>query len=225
MKTPSKPMRWVLAAMRLTVFALSALLIVFISFDSFAARDFLQNSDYMRFQFWVCIFFIIDFFVELIFAPSKKRYLRTRWLFLLLSIPFLNLITYLQIPVTHNELDWVRFLPLGRAAMAMAIVVGYISRNRATSLLASYALILIAFVYFGSLIFFDAEYGVNPAVKDYGDALWWAAMDVTTIGSDIEPVTTVGRVVAVVTGCMGVLMLPLFTVYITSLVQRNSKPQ
>ena len=121
MKTPSKPMRWVLAAMRLTVFALSALLIVFISFDSFAARDFLQNSDYMRFQFWVCIFFIIDFFVELIFAPSKGRYLRTRWLFLLLSIPFLNIITYLQIPVTHNELDWVRFLPLGRAAMAMAI--------------------------------------------------------------------------------------------------------
>lgn len=219
-----KASRWMLGALRLAVFVVSALLIVFISLDSFAGRDFLQNRIYMRFQFWACIFFIIDFFIELAFAPSKRSYLRTHWLFLILSIPFLNIITRLQIPVSTMQLDWVRFLPLGRAAMAMAIVVGYISRNKATSLLASYALILLAFGYFGSLIFFDAEHGVNPLVNTYWDALWWASMDVTTIGCNIEPVTLVGKIVAVVTGCMGVLMLPLFTVYITSLVQRNNKP-
>lgn len=212
-----------LDAMRLMVFVLSALLIVFISVDTFTHRDFLQNALYMKFQFWVCVFFIVDFFVELIFAPAKGEYLRHRWWFLLLSVPYLNLIIHWQIPVTSAELYWVRFIPLGRATMAMAIVVGYISKNRVSSLLASYILVLLAFIYFGSIIFYNAEIGHNPDVRTYWNALWWAGMDATTIGCSIQPVTVVGKVVSAVLACMGVLMFPLFTVYITSLVQRTQQ--
>lgn len=213
----------VLDSMRLAVFALSALLIVFISVDTFTQRDFLQNVLYMKFQFWVCIFFILDFIVELIFAPNKGEYLRHRWWFLLLSIPYLNVITHWHITVSSAELYWVRFIPLGRATMAMAIVVGYVSKNRVSSLLASYILILLAFIYFGSIIFYNAEIGHNPTVHTYWNALWWAGMDATTIGCSIQPVTVVGKVVSAVLACMGVLMFPLFTVYITSLVQRTQR--
>lgn len=228
MTSPAKQPAWVnplLNAMRLTVFALSALLIVFISIDTFTNRDFLRNHLYMTFQFWVCVFFIIDFFVELIFAPSKGSYLRHRWLFLLLSIPYLNIITHWNIHVTSTELYWVRFIPLGRATMALAIVVGYVSKNRVTSLLASYIMILVAFIYFGSIIFFNAESGINPDVTNYWNAIWWASMDATTIGCDIQPVTVIGKIVSAVLACMGVLVFPLFTVYITSLVQRYASPQ
>lgn len=211
-----------LNVMRLTVFVLSAMLIVFISIDTFTHDDFLHNHFYMAFQLWVCVFFIVDFFVELVFAPDKGRYLRRRWLFLLLSIPYLNIITALQLPVTSTELYWVRFIPLGRATMALAIVVGYVSKNRVSSLLASYIMILVAFVYFGSIIFFNSERGVNPDVHGYWNAIWWACMDATTIGCSIQPVTVVGKVVSAVLACMGVLVFPLFTVYISSLVQRFS---
>ena len=216
----TKGIQWSLDAARLAVFVLSALLIVFISYDTFTGRDFLRNTMYMRFQFWMCIFFIIDFFYELVFAPDRRRYLKTRWLFLLLSIPYLNIITHLQIPVTATEIYWVRFIPLGRATMALAIVVGYLSKNRVSSLLASYIMILVAFVYFGSIIFFNAEHGPNPDVHTYWNALWWACMDATTIGCDIQPVTVVGKVVSSVLAVMGVLVFPLFTVYVTSLVTR-----
>lgn len=217
-------MKALINIMRLLVFALSALLIVFISIDTFNGTDFLQNTFYMRFQFWVCVFFIIDFFVELAAAPNKRRYIAHRWWILLLSIPYLNIITAYNVHVTSQELYWVRFIPLGRATMALAIVVGYVSKNRVTSMLSSYIMILVAFVYFGSIIFFNAEHPVNPEVRTYWNALWWAGMDATTIGCDIQPVTAIGKIVSAVLACMGVLVFPLFTVYVTTLVKRYTSP-
>lgn len=211
-----------LDVMRLMVFMLSAALIVFISIDTFTHRNFLTNRFYMTFQLWVCVFFIADFFIELFFAPDKRRYFRRRWLFLLLSVPYLNIITSCHITVDATALYWVRFIPLGRATMALAIVVGYVSKNRVSSLLASYVMILVAFIYFGSIIFYNAELGHNQDVHTYWNALWWACMDATTIGCDIQPVTVVGKIVSAVLACMGVLVFPLFTVYIASLVQRYS---
>lgn len=221
-QTDATKMKTLLEIMRFAVFVLSAMLIVFISIDTFTNTDFLRNSSYMTFQFWVCVFFIVDFFVEFAASDDKKRYLARHWLFLLLSIPYLNIISQLDITVTSRELYWVRFIPLGRATMALAIVVGYVSKNRVTSLLSSYIMILVAFVYFGSIIFFNAERGINPGVRTYWNAIWWAGMDATTIGCDIQPVTVTGKIVSAVLACMGVLVFPLFTVYVTSLVQRYS---
>lgn len=205
---------------RVAVFVLSAMLIGFISYDTFTGRNFLHNHLYMQFQLWVCVFFIFDFFYELAFSADKRRYLKTRWVFLLLSIPYLNIITSLNIPLEPTTLYWVRFIPLGRATMALAIVVGYISKNKISSMLVSYLFVLLAFIYFGSIIFFNAERGVNADVTGYWQALWWACMDATTIGCDIQPVTAVGKVVSAVLACMGVLVFPLFTVYVTSLTKR-----
>lgn len=220
MRRDSKFINVSLDTTRVAVFVLSALLIIFISYDTFTGRNFLENSRYMHFQFWVCIFFIFDFFYELVFSTDKRSYIRSRWIFLLLSIPYLNIITYYRISIDPTELYWVRFIPLGRATMALAIIVGYISKNKISSLLASYLLILTAFIYFGSIIFFNAERGVNSQVTGYWSALWWACMDATTIGCDIQPVTAVGKVVSALLACMGVLVFPLFTVYVTSLTKR-----
>lgn len=207
--------------MRVMVFVLSAMLIVFISVDTFEGVNFLENEFYMTFQLFTCAFFILDFIVELVFASDRRRYLRRHWLFLMLSIPYLNLITMMDLPLTHRELYWVRFIPLGRATMALAIVVGYVSKNKVTSLLVSYVMILVSVVYFGSIVFYNSELHVNSDVKTYWDGLWWAAMDVTTLGCDIQPVTVVGKVVSVILACMGVMMFPLFTVYITTLITRS----
>ena len=211
-----------LDVMRLSVFVLSAMLIVFISVDTFPGQPFLQNRAYMDFQFWVCVLFIVDFFVGLLLDADggRGRYIRRRWLFLILSVPYLNLVDHYHIPLDESQIYWVRFIPLARAVMAMAIVVGYVSKNKVTSLFAGYMLILVAFVYFGSLIFFNAEAGVNHAVTSYWKALWWACMDATTIGCQIQPVTATGKIVSAVLACMGVMIFPLFTVYITSVVER-----
>ena len=60
-------------------------------------------------------------------------------------------------------------------------------------------------------------------VNDYGSALWWAFMDVTTVGSNIYAVTVTGKVLSVVLAALGMMMFPIFTVYVTSLVEKANK--
>ena len=67
------------------------------------------------------------------------------------------------------------------------------------------------------------EHGTNALVTGYGDALWWAFMGVTTVGSNIIAVTATGRVLSVLLAALGMMMFPIFTVYVTSLVERRNK--
>ena len=64
---------------------------------------------------------------------------------------------------------------------------------------------------------------MNTLVTGYGDALWWAFMDVTTVGSNIIAVTVTGRVLSVLLAALGMMMFPIFTVYVTSLVQKRNQ--
>ena len=48
-------------------------------------------------------------------------------------------------------------------------------------------------------------------------------MDVTTVVSNIIAVTTTGRVLSVVLAALGMMMFPIFTVYITSIIERRNK--
>ncbi|MDE5726668.1 MAG: potassium channel family protein [Duncaniella sp.] len=214
----SKGKRDLLRFMNTIVLLLSGALIVWISIDTFKEVDFLQNRSYMTFQLWVCVFFIVDFFVELIVSADKWRFFRHRLVFLMLSIPYLNIVSLMDIHLTADALYFVRFIPLARGALAMSIVIGYLSSNAVTSLFMSYLSIMMLVTYFCSLIFFQREHGVNPEVDTYWTALWWSFMNMSTVGCDISPVTVSGKIVAVVLPCSGMVIFPLFTVYLTNYV-------
>lgn len=206
--------------LRTMVLVLSVILIVYISVDSIHDRDFMKNHSYMVFQFWVCVAFIFDFFAEMWIAGNKWDYLRHRWYFLLLSVPYLNILPYTGWLVTGEELYFFRFIPLARGAMALSIVIGYISKNRFLGMLVTYLSILVLVTYFAALVFYQKEGGgVNSAVTDYWDAFWWGCSQVTTLGCDIYPVTSVGRILCCVLSAMGIVMFPLFTVYATDAIQ------
>ena len=50
-----------------------------------------------------------------------------------------------------------------------------------------------------------------------------ASMTVTTVGSNIVPETTLGKVCTALLATCGMTIFPIFTVYITSLVQRMNQ--
>lgn len=206
-----------------TVLVLSVLLIVFISYDTFKGIQFLENRVYMTFQFFVCMVFIADFFVELWLTPRSGRsaYLRSRWLFLLLSVPYLNIIDAGGLELSPQTLYFVRFLPLARGVLAMVIVFNYLASSKITGIFVSYVAILLMTVYFASLIFFEREQPVNPGVTSYWDAVWWCCMETTSLGCSLTPVTVVGKVLAVVLSLMGMIIFPLFTVYLSSVIIRS----
>lgn len=208
--------------MNTVVLILSVLLIVVISVDTFNKVQLLESHRYMTFQFWVCVVFIVDYFVELAMARDKWRFARRRAFFLLLSIPYLNIISVFDIHVSADALYFLRFVPLARGALALSIVIGYISKNAVVSLFYSYLSICLLIVYFCSLILFQREAPVNPAVDTYMTALWWSAMEMVTVGCDINPVTVAGKIVVLILPIVGVVVFPLFTVYLTDYVKRNT---
>lgn len=214
--------RYIVSFSRMVVMVLSLLLITYISYDTFENIPFLTNRTYMRFQLWVCIAFMADFFIEFAFSQNKLSYLKHRWLFLLISIPYLNLIRLYDISMPQDVLYYLRFVPLIRGAYALVIVVGYVSTNRATTLLTQYVAILLTSMYIGSLLFYYQEVGVNPNVTTFWSALYWTCMYVTTIGG-FSPVTIVGKVISVLLPILGTMMLPLITVFFTDKIQSIAK--
>ncbi|MDE5998375.1 MAG: hypothetical protein K2G77_09230, partial [Muribaculaceae bacterium] len=148
LKPQSKSERIVMTFMNIVVLILSAALISWISYDTFKRINFLENHSYMTFQYWVCMVFILDFFIGLYYADRKWSYVKRRFWFLILSIPVLNIVNYLDIHLSADALFFVRFIPLARGALALAIVVSYVSSNAVSSLFASYITIMLFIAYF-----------------------------------------------------------------------------
>lgn len=213
----------ILRNMHILVLLLCLVLIVMISIDIFRDAPGLTHQLYMQVQFWICMAFIADFFVEFFLSERKLHYLYTHIIFLLVSIPYLSLIEYSGIQFKAETEYFLRFIPLIRGGYALAIVVSWLSYNSISSLFVTYLTILLSTVYFSSLLFYSVEQSLNPLVTQYTDALWWAFMDVTTVGSNIYAVTGFGKILSVVLAAMGMMMFPIFTVYITNRVVSEDK--
>lgn len=212
--------RDIIFLLHIIVLLLSLYLIVTISIDTFRGTDF-YSPHFLMVQTYICVAFMTIFFLELLLSKHKWRFFRNNIVFLIFSIPYLYIFSQLQLRFRPEAAYLIQYIPLVRGGYALAIVVGWFSFNKATSLFVTYLVTLLATVYFSSLIFYLFEHVVNPGVHDYLDALWWALMDMTTVGSNITPVTPLGRVVAVLVAALGMMMLPLFTVYVSSLISQK----
>ncbi|WP_289868365.1 ion channel [uncultured Muribaculum sp.] len=192
-----------------------------ISYDAFRNISFIANETYLKLQFWICLFFIFDIAVEFFLYPKKWTYFCQHLLFFIVSIPYLNIIAYYNIQLSPEMLYLVRFIPMIRAAYVLAIVLGVLSTDKISSMFAAYVGLLITTVYFASLMFFIEEHYVNPGVTTFWSSLWWAFMDVTTVGCNINAITPTGKVLAVILAAEGLILFPVFTVYITNAMTRK----
>jgi len=202
---------------------LSVLLVVMISIDTFRGVEFYEQPKFQRTQFWICVVFLADFFIELFLSDNKRHFIATHFIFFLVAIPYQAILYHYNLHISRELGYLIRYIPLIRGGYAMAIVVGWFTSNKTTGLFFSYIITLLSTVYFASLTFFLFEKGGNPLVIQYNDALWWAAMDVTTVGSNIVAVTGVGRVLSVLLAALGMMMFPIFTVYVTNLLTKLNK--
>ena len=213
----------VYAFLHIVILVLSVILVVRISLDTFHNEAFYLEKKFLRFQFWVCIVFLLDFFIEFFLAQNKWIYLRNRFIFFLVSIPYNSIISFYGWHFSPQLTYTLHYIPLIRGGYAMSIVLSWFTYNKATGLFISYLATLIFTIYFASLAFYVFEHNVNPTVKNYDDALWWAAMDATTVGSNIEAITPVGRILSVLLAALGMMMFPIFTVYVTNLLTRTKQ--
>lgn len=205
------------------VLILSLGLILFISWDTYIGVDFLENQVYMSYQLIVCIVFLIEYFYLFAMSKRKLRFLILASPFLLISIPYLNIIEFLGINVGHDLLVYFCFIPILRGIVALVVVVTYVTVNLTTTVFMSYTIVLLPIVYMSGLIFYIAEKAINPGIKNFWYAIWWAGMTFTTVGCNINMFTGIGMILGFILSLLGIIMLPLFTVYFGDMVRIYSQ--
>ena len=192
-------------------------LLVGVSVEVLTGNHHTYSEWYMWLQLVVCIIFIIDFASALVARDAKHNYYILNLLSLIVSIPYLNILGWLDVPLDRGVAVTVAALPLLRSFVAMGVVVKWFINGKANRLFGAYLFTVVCFTYLAALMFFDYEVGVNEKLNGFGNALWWAWMNVTTVGAAIFPVTAVGKVLAVLLPALGMMFFPIFTIYVTNM--------
>lgn len=153
------------------------------------------------------IVFFVDYLVQLSLASEKGPWFR-RHLFALavVIVPALKPLRLLRVLTL--------FHPFGRSAG---------DALRARLMIYGFASALMA-VYIAALSVLEAERSSSEAnITNFGDAIWWAFVTITTVGyGDFTPVTVAGRVVAVLLMLSGVAVLGITTATLASWVAERA---
>jgi voltage-gated potassium channel len=146
----------------------------------------------------IWIIFIIDFAVEFVLAPHKIVYLKNNWLMAIsILIPALRIFRAFRV---------FRLLQVARAGRGLRLFRLVSSLNRGIRALGAslsrrgfgYVLALTVLVVCGGAAgMYSFENGVPGGLNSYGEALWWTAMVMTTLGSQYWPQTIEGRLLCV----------------------------
>lgn len=201
----------------------SIAIIIVISIELLSPENTLSEQFILHFHLWVCSIFLTDFFVRWYTDRWSKRFFFHNLFFLLVSIPYLNIVHAITTTISHGLWLTLRLIPLARGIYGVSLIVGWMSRSKVTNLFATYLTILFTTIYFCSILFFFMEHGINPMVKNYWDAFNWALMNVTTVGSNIFGVTKIGQSLAVILAAAGMIFFPIFTAYVTTKFQAKRK--
>ncbi len=201
----------------------SIMLIVITSIETLSMRLHLSQHFILNFQLIVCSIFIIDFVVRMIPHNNKPLYVLRNIFMLIVSVPYLNIVVWSDVTVSKEAHLLLRSIPLIRGIYGLVIIINWITKNKISNLFYSYLITMLSATYYASIIFYSIEKGINPMVKEYWDALWWACMNFTTVGSNIFGVTFFGQLLAPLLAGVGMMMFPIFTVYITTRYDKQFK--
>jgi voltage-gated potassium channel len=159
--------------------------------------------------------FFVDFAVKLAVAPRRLHYVRTHWLeAAMVALPFLR-------PLRAARL--LRLLRLARVGVALGLNVSLLRRlaaQRGAQLLV--ASVLMTGVVGAFLVLLSERHAEGSNIQNFGDAMWWAATTMTTVGyGDRFPVTPAGRGVAVALMLFGIASLSAVTAIIAAFLVRE----
>jgi voltage-gated potassium channel len=137
--------------------------------------------------------------VRLLLAPHRLTFLRRRWLTALsLIVPALRIGRLFMVARAARAARAVRGVRLVRAVGSMNRGINALGKTLHRRGAAYVIVLTIAVILAGAA----GMYALEPhtagttGFHNYGDALWWTAMIITTIGSAYWPQTPEGRILA-----------------------------
>ncbi len=183
--------RWLETPMLVLAFVWLALLIVELIWGESSLFEIIGAGIY--------VIFILNFALEFTLAPRKGDYLKRNWLTAVsLLVPALRIFRIFRV---------FRVFRLARAGRGLRLLRVVSSLNRGMHALGAslsrrgfgyvFALSLLVTLA-GAAGMFAFENEAPGGLHSYGEALWWTAMIMTTMGSQYWPQTAEGRVLCVV---------------------------
>ena len=144
---------------------------------------------------WVA--FIAQFAIEFIASPAKRLYLRKHWVTALsLGLPAFRLLRLVRVARVARLAGAARGVRLARLLGALNRGMRTLARGFGRRGL-GYLVLLTSFVAVtgaAGMYRFELDAPGGSGFPDYGSALWWTAMLLTTMGSEYWPRTPEGRV-------------------------------
>lgn len=146
----------------------------------------------------IWIIFIVSFALELTLAPRKLDYLKSNWLTAVsLLVPALRIVRVFRVLRVFRMAGAARGLRLLRVVSSlnrgMGALGASLSRRGFSYVVALTLLVTLA----GAAGMYAFENETPDGLGSYGEALWWTAMIMTTMGSQDWPQTIEGRVLCV----------------------------
>lgn len=140
---------------------------------------------------------------------------------LLSILPGLNLISpeFKLLRITR-VLKIVRLLKIFRYSEKVTIFIRVLRKEK--EVLLSVLMLAVFYIFITALIMFNSEPHINPETGEetfhsFFDALYWATVTLTTVGyGDLCPVTSIGRVVSMLSSLFGVAIIALPSGVITA---------
>jgi voltage-gated potassium channel len=192
-----------------TLTLLALLFLIAYSYPAFVTPISAETQTLIETVLWVCwLAFAIDLLVGITSATSKKNYLKHHFL-----------------DVAAVLLPFLRPLRLMRVLSFGGLVIQKVAIGRQFAITMKVAIASIFLAYVAAVQVTISERGVEGSnIKNFGDGLWWAVTTVTTVGyGDRFPVTTEGRLLAVLLMLAGISLVGVITASVASWFVRMSQ--
>ena len=159
----------------------------------------------------IWIIFIAEFVIRLLLAPDRSTFLRRNWLTVVaLIVPALRFFRSLAVLRAARALRGVRLVRIvGTANRSMNALRVTLRRRRFGYVLMLTGLVVLLGA--AGMLSFEPVTEVEGGFTSYGHALWWTAMLVTSIGSDYWPLTSEGRILALLLSIYGLAVFGYIT--------------
>lgn len=156
--------------------------------------------------------FIIDFLLGFTLAPGKLAYLKSNWLTAVsLLMPALRVFRIIRVVRVFRFARATRGLRLLRVVSSLNRSMGALGASLNRRGFAYVAALTLLVTAAGAAGMYAFERDASNGIASYGEALWWTAMIMTTMGSQYWPQTLEGRLLCVVLALYAFAVFGYFT--------------
>ena len=167
-------------------------------------------------DFGICVLFLADWIYFFVVAEKKGAYVKSRFIDLISSIPFIQVLRPLRL---LRFVRLIRGLRMIRGLKGAIPLFRIIFKNPLRSALSVYLFLTMIIFAYCTVGLYNFEVGINNELDGLDDVIWMGFTTLTTVGyGDLYPITQGGRIMAGILVMTGMGLFGLLTAEIAAVL-------